>query len=205
MIPASESFPHEEAAPINQALLFYEHARSAERHAVIPAAGLEITWSNGVNYHHLNVPILGAINLQQACSLLQSRLALPIRVRFEHPGVIAALAAGAVLPQNEVLYAERAAAGGGYYAPLARVLLRLLAPMPLFPPPPGLAPTTLVVHVRLLLRASKTLREFASHSLLVPPAGFPSLRSRLVATYNLAGAPVPSSASVCSWDDVAND
>lgn len=229
-----EAHDHRNLVPVlNQSLVNYDHLEINARHAAIPVLAAP-PHSVGISLmHHGLPPILwqhgvfalvgGPLNWQQACQMAMNRRALGIRVKFQHPAAIAAVALGippaaaaplaGMAPAAFLVYLNQALGGGGYLTPQASALYRIRHNLPapnfmLIPGGAGVFANCVIIHFHGAMRVSKNLKELSYNARPAPAVGglaYLSIKDRINIQFAAAGLPAPSSATIVSADFLQAD
>jgi hypothetical protein len=154
--------------------------------------------------------------------MAMNRQTLGIRVEFQHPVAIAAVALGmapaaaaplaGMLPAAFLVYLNRALGGGGYLSPQAAALYRIRHNLlqPNFTAMVGVVtpPDCVVIHFHNNVRLSKNLKELTHNSVRAPGVGgavYLSIKDMIDIQFAAAGLPAPSGATVVSADFLQPD
>jgi len=213
---------------LNRALVHYDYPQIVARNGVIPAVGpgahqLGISLSMQLAglqpwQHSLNM-LCAPLNLQEACQMAIDRQSIGITVRFEHPLLIALVAAG--FPAGAVAaflgipagYLNQALSGGGYLTPMATTIYRFrhnlphpnfaILPIPA-PPLPAVIADSVIIHIHEPRRVSKNVKELSLNSTLNPGlAGMPpyiSIKDMIDIQIVFLGVAPPDNATILSAD-----
>lgn len=220
-----EMHEHQNLAPagLNRALVNYPHGLVVARNAVIPALGpgalqVEVSLSRQLGavipWQHAPIALGAGLNLQEGCQMAIDRQHIGITVDFQHPLLIALVAAGFPVGAAAAFlgippgYLQTALARGGYLNPLAASIYRFRHNFPppnfvfLMAPMPANA-DTVMIQIHDLRRVSKNVKELSYNAILNPGLpGLPyiSIKDMIDGQFALLGLPVPHSGTIISAD-----